>query len=125
MESKIYTVKILNAGLQTKSGRTYTEQHLREAAKTLCYRPLNINHSQTWLPFPENAVLEANWNPHLKALMAEIQISDPSVRRMIESGEIRTVSAEVLWKGDRLAAFTGLALVTADSLPVDRNSKIY
>lgn len=124
MESKIYTVKILNAGLQSKTGKTFTERLMTEATKTLNYRPLNINHREQ-LPFPENTVLEANWNPYLKALMAEIQISDPNIRRMIESGEIRTVSAEVLWKGDRIAAFIALALLTIDTAPADRNSRIY
>ena len=69
--------------------------------------------------------LEANWNPNLSALFADIQIEDSKTRDMIGSGEIQRLSVEALWKDHHIVAFTALALVTSQGSPVDKYSRIY
>ena len=122
---KIYTCKVLTAGTPSRfEGRTYTAELIEPAAKTLSYRPLNINHFDP-LPFPDNMTLEANWNPYLSALFADIQVEDSKTRDMITSGEIQRLSVEALWIGARIVAFTAVALVTNLRSPIDKSSRIY
>ena len=128
--AKIWKAKVLHAGT-TRNNVTFTREELAKAARSLSMRPLNINHptlggsDSRWLPYPENAVIHAEYEDD--AIEAILYISDPHVNKMIEEGEINAVSVE--WRAlkehpiDGLkpegVVFPALALLTKDTPPGD------
>ncbi|MFN3622417.1 MAG: hypothetical protein ACK4TI_05955, partial [Nitrososphaerales archaeon] len=128
--AKVWRAKVLHVG-QTRNDIVFTRDELAKAARSLSMRPININHPQLgaanakWLPYPENAVIHAEFEDD--AIEALLYISDPEVNKMIESGEINAVSVE--WRAlkeyqvDGLkpegVVFSALALLTKDTPPGD------
>lgn len=129
--ARVWKVKALHVGT-TKNRTKFTEEELRAAARSLAWRPVNINHPSInnhpkarYLPFPENAVISAEYENG--AVEAIVWISDPDVNRMIETGEINKASIEWVARDAKQVngiepkgvVFTGLALLTKDLEPGD------
>lgn len=134
--AKIWKVRALHVGTTGNKTR-FTEDELRLAARSLAWRPVNINHAglikhekARHLPFPDNAVISAEYEDG--TVEALVLISEPEVNRMIESGEINKASVE--WVARRIdqvdgiephgLVFTGLALLTKDVQPGDPLTEI-
>ncbi|MEM2910405.1 MAG: hypothetical protein QXO01_05015 [Nitrososphaerota archaeon] len=127
-DAKVWKVKALHVG-KTRNNTLFTEEELRAAARSLAMRPVSINHSRM-LPFPENAVIAADYED--KAVEALVLISDPDINRMIESGEISGASVEWIARDaypvngvkPHGLVFTGLGLLTKDVEPGDPLARI-
>lgn len=133
-EGKIWKIEALHV-TTTKNRRKYTEQELREGARSLSWRPLNINHNEAaLLPYPENTTLEARYEPAIKGVVGRMRIADEVINSMIESGRINRLSVEQLpvdgESCDSVACeqhgvtFVGLALLTNDTTPGDGATRI-
>ena len=60
-------------------GTNFTKQELQTSAKTLSFRPVNIDHNQKYgqgkhLPYPTNSTLWMNYDPALEAVTGLIQL---------------------------------------------------
>jgi hypothetical protein len=114
----------------TRNGVEFTEEELRAAARSLGYRPLDLNHEPPELPFPENRVIDAEFeDARVEALIA---IRDLNAMNLIENKRIVAVSIECQYRwADVLCdnmecwlrpvgiIFTRLALLTPGVLPGD------
>ena len=132
--SSIYTVEAIHV-TTTRNRRKYTESELTAAARSLSFRPININHdpNQT-LPFPENATLFMEFDNISKSVKGKFRILDHGINRLINTHRINQVSIEQLpTKGETCneisceqhgVAFIGLALLKSDILPGDRFANI-
>lgn len=120
--SHIYKIRAISATV-TGNRRDYTERELPVSARSLSFRPLNINHDHSeWLGFPENQTEVMDWDAQERAVVGTMKISDPQIIEMIDSGKIKKLSIEqVPYKGetcDRFKCiqngiiFTALALLT-------------
>ncbi len=128
-----YEVVASHADIKNRNGRVYTGEEIQRAASSLSERPLNINHDKKrMLPFPENQVLVAREEDALVECI--IQVADPRVNKMIESGEIKHVSIEGIYLDESKNThtteyptslhFTALALLTQDDEPGDAMAQI-
>lgn len=133
-EGKIWKIEALHV-TTTKNRRRYTEQELTLGARSLSYRPLNINHNDAaMLPYPENCTLETDYNATSRSVSGRMRIADEMINRMIESGRINRLSVEQLpVQGETCDAmaceqhgvtFVGLALLTSDTTPGDGDTRI-
>lgn len=98
----------------TRNNRKYTEQELVPAARSLSFRPLNVNHNDSQaLPYPINSTLEMDFNAPRKSVSGRMKIENntyydkntgkvntsglgKSVNDMIKSKEINKLSVEQL-----------------------------
>ncbi len=128
-----YEVVASHADIKNRNGRVYTGEEIQRAASSLSERPLNINHDKKRvLPFPENQVLVAREEDALVECI--IQVADPKVNKMIDSGEIKHVSIEGIYLDESKNTqateyptslhFTALALLTQDDEPGDPMAQI-
>jgi hypothetical protein len=128
-----YEVVAAHADIKNRNDRVYTADELRSSASSLSERPLNINHdSKRLLSFPENQVLAARYEDGIVECI--IQVADPEVNRMIDSGEISKVSIEGLYLDESKNTsdteypsslhFKALALLTKDDEPGDPLAEI-
>lgn len=132
----------------TGNKRKYTEDELKLGARSLSFRPININHDEElWLPHnpfnptdeSDNRTLALTFVPKDRGVSGKIQVADPDVNEMIERGEINRLSIEQIpVEGEDCACnmlegcfceqngvtFTGIALLTADTRPGDPETKI-
>lgn len=137
--SEIYKVEAIHV-TTTRNKRKYTEKELVLAARSLSFRPLNINHdTDRLLPFNErgvllNTTLEMMYDPEKKAVVGRIRISDTEIISSIKNKNINAVSIEQHpFEGESCGivsceqhgvVFIGLALIEKDIIPGDANTKI-
>jgi hypothetical protein len=125
----IYRVRAIHV-TKTRNQVEFTEDELKAAARSLGYRPLNLNHTPPDLPFPENRVIDAEYeDAEVEAL---ITVRDPSLILLIETKKIVAVSIECQYRYADLTCdddscwyqihgviFRGLALLTPGVEPGD------
>lgn len=96
-DAKIWKVTALTVTISDNK-RRYSKEELEEAAFTLSYRPIDINHASTRidkslvLPYPENATGLMYFDSNRNAIVGALRITDPEVNAKIESGVIKHVS---------------------------------
>jgi hypothetical protein len=132
--SKKWSVEAIHV-TTTRNKRRYTESELIAAARSLSFRPININHdpNQT-LPFPENCTLFMDFDSTSKSVKGEFRITDNHTNTMIEANQINKVSIEQLPTNGETCneisceqhgvAFIGMALLESDMIPGDENANI-
>ena len=126
----------------TGNKRKFTLKELEESARSLAFRPLNINHDETRrLPFfsesaefLENSTLEMHFAKERMSVFGRIRVSDEETNRKINSGDIEAVSIEQIpTKGESCneiyceqhgVAFIGLALLEKGVTPGDSRARI-
>jgi len=115
---------------KTRNGVEFTEEELKAAARSLAYRPLDLNHELPFLEFPQNRVIDAEYEE--ATVEALVAVRDPAIMSMIESKKITAVSVEAqfrwadvvcddesCWLRPVGIVFTGLGLLTPGVLPGD------
>ena len=131
---KVWNVRALSVTI-TGNKREYTREELQLGARSLSFRPLNINHDQSQiLPYPQNQTLEMEFDVNEDAVIGRIQVADPTINEMIESGKINKLSIEqVPTKGENCSStkctqkgvtFTALALLTKEVQAGDPSTEI-
>lgn len=126
----------------TGNNRKYTRQELELAARSLSYRPININHDRSrWLKYNpydpaarnSNSTLELEFDSARNGVVGRMQIVDSKVNEAIESGRLSKVSIEqVPVRGESCSEyceqhgviFTGIALLEDGVCPGDPTAKI-
>lgn len=137
--SEIYKVEAIHV-TTTRNKRKYTEKELILAARSLSFRPLNINHDiSRLLPFNEggvllNTTLAMKYDSEKKAVVGRIRISDSRTIQSIENKNIDALSIEqhpfdgescgVISCEQHGVVFIGLALIEKDITPGDANTII-
>jgi len=127
--ARIWKVEALHV-TTTRNKRKFTKAELEVSARSLSFRPVNINHdSSRQMPFPENATMAMHFNPHTMAVEGSFRVMDPAINAMIETGRINSVSIEQIpTLGETCnevqceqhgVAFIGMALLESDILPGD------
>ena len=122
-DGNYYLLETVHTGVM-KNLLNYSREELIQAARSLAFRPINVNHEK-WLPYWDNMVVDANFEGD--AVEVLIKITDPDVIHMIETGEITSASIEAdMVVGEWINGFAahrvrfhGLALVTRDRAPAD------
>jgi len=124
----VYRVRAIHVA-KSLNRFAYTEEELRDAGRTLAYRPLDLNH-ETPLPFPANRVIDSEYED--ACVEALIVVADPCIIQLIEAKKIVAVSVEgqyrradvvcdeyeCVWNPHGIA-LTGLALLTPGVQPGD------
>ena len=132
--TKLWNVRAISVTV-TGNNREYTRDELKAGARSLSFRPLNINHDPLEaLPYPDNQTLEMDFDVNTDAVTGRIQIDNPEINKMIESGDINKLSIEqqpvqgeecddfkCTQKG---VTFTALALLTKDMTAGDESTTI-
>jgi len=91
----IYRVRAIHVTKSLNSVE-FTEEELRTAARSLGYRPIDLNHEPPDLTFPENRVIDAEFeDSQVEALIA---VRDTGVMSMIEAKKITAVSVEAQYR---------------------------
>ena len=91
----IYRVRAIHV-TKTLNGVEFTEDELRAAARSLGYRPMDLNHEPPDLTFPENRVIDAEFeDARVEGLIA---VRDTGVMSMIEAKKITAVSVEAQYR---------------------------
>jgi len=138
-EGKIWHIEAIHV-TTTRNQRKYTQNELQAAARSLSFRPLNINHDDSqMLPYPENETLEMDFDANKNAVSGRMRVNSSEINRMIEQGLINKLSVEQIpIKGETCGCslvegcaceqhgitFVGLALLTADKQPGDPMTEI-
>ena len=121
---KLWKVRAISV-TTTGNNREYTREELKAGARSLSFRPLNINHDPLQeLSYPENQTLDMDFDINTDAVTGRIQVNNPEINQMIESGDINKLSIEQQpVKGEECddtkctqkgVTFTALALLTKD-----------
>lgn len=132
--TKLWNVRAISV-TTTGNNREYTRDELKAGARSLSFRPLNINHDPLEaLPYPDNQTLEMDFDVNTDAVTGRIQVDNPEINKMIESGDINKLSIEqqpvqgevcddnkCTQKG---VTFTALALLTKDMTAGDESTTI-
>ena len=128
-----YRVEAIHVGT-TRNQRKYSREELTLGARSLSYRPINLNHQEDrWLPYnfanpiaeDSNTTLNMEFVPEKNGVIGEVWVTDKTTRENIDMGRIRTVSIEQLpTKGESCSCllkectceqngivFTGIALL--------------
>ena len=124
--AKFYKTKALTVNISMNK-KDYTDlEQFKDAAPTLTWRPLNMNHDhKKFLPFPEARVDWAAYEDQAVECIIRIPNELKSIQAAIESGDIMHVSIEGEPRGASGNApeyynFTALALLEKDvTLPGD------
>lgn len=96
-EAKYWKVRALTANVSMGPARAdYTDLvELERSARTLTYRPLNLNHEPSkTLPFPENRVDWAEYEDNAVECIIRIHNSQVAVQQALENGDIVNPSIE-------------------------------
>lgn len=92
--AKVYQVEALHV-TTTGNKNKYTKEELLRGARSLSFRPLNINHNWSRaLPFPQNGTLAMEFDSTKNAVVGKIKISDPVINEMIATGKIKSLSVD-------------------------------
>ena len=127
--AKIYKVEAIHVST-TRNRRKFTKAELEAGARSLSFRPLNINHEESrGLKYPENSTRAMHFNVSKMAVEGTFRVTDPIINAMIETGRINSVSIEQIpTLGESCneiiceqhgVAFIGLALLESDVSPGD------
>ena len=130
----IFEVEAYHAG-RDSSGTEITPEELQQAAFTMSYKPLSINHAHMadrfsnarWLRYPENQCLEFWYDRKAVALRGQIRVKEPATWNAIRNREIKNVSVEFHSFGGsegKGMVFTGLALLTKEAKASDDRARI-
>lgn len=125
-DAKYYKTKALTANM-SMNRRDYSDvKHLKAAAPTLTWRPLNLNHDHAkFLAFPEARVDWAVFEDNAVECVIRIPNEMGTVQKAIENGDIMHVSIEGeprggTGKSPEMYNFTALALLEKNmTLPGD------
>ena len=131
---KLWKVRAISV-TTTGNNREYTREELKAGARSLSFRPLNINHDPLQeLSYPENQTLDMDFDINTDAVVGRIQVNNPEINQMIESGDINKLSIEQQpTKGEECddtkctqkgVTFTALALLTKDMQAGDESTTI-
>jgi hypothetical protein len=91
----VYRVRAIHV-TKTLNGVEFTEDELKAAARSLGYRPIDLNHEPPDLLFPENRVIDAEFeDAQVEALIA---VRDTGVMNLIEAKKIVAVSVEAQYR---------------------------
>lgn len=131
---KLWKVRAISV-TTTGNNREYTREELKAGARSLSFRPLNINHDPLQeLSYPENQTLDMDFDINTDAVVGRIQVNNPEINQMIESGDINKLSIEQQpVKGEECddtkctqkgVTFTALALLTKDMQAGDESTTI-
>ncbi len=97
---KYYKCLALTANMSMNYNDYSDLPEFRQAAGTLTWRPLNLNHDhKKFLPFPENRVDYATFEDNGVETVIRIDNAQRDVQRMIENGEILHPSIEANPRG--------------------------
>ncbi len=132
--AKLWSVEAIHV-TTTRNKRKYTESELIAAARSLSFRPLNINHEEAQtLPFPGNTTMFMEYDAMSRSVKGTFRVIDPHVNEMINSNRITTVSIEQLPTAGETCnkvsceqhgvAFIGLALLEQHLMPGDKDAVI-
>ena len=128
---KYYKVRALTANISMNHNDYSDRDKLEKSARTLTWRPLNINHDKSrFLPFPENRVDWAEFEDNAVETIIRIDNQQKDIQDKIDNGEIvnpsiegRPIGGERTRDGVFTPAFwnyTALALLEKDlTLPGD------
>lgn len=131
---KLWKVRAISV-TTTGNNREYTREELKAGARSLSFRPLNINHDPLQeLSYPDNQTLDMDFDINTDAVTGRIQVNNPEINQMIESGDINKLSIEQQpVKGEECddtkctqkgVTFTALALLTKDMQAGDESTTI-
>jgi hypothetical protein len=97
---KYYKCVALTANMSMNKNDYSDVPEFRQAAGTLTWRPLNLNHDhRKFLPFPENRVDYAVFEDNGVETIIRIDNEQADIQRMIENGEILHPSIEATPRG--------------------------
>ena len=97
---KYYKCLALTANMSMNRNDYSDVPEFKQAAGTLTWRPLNLNHDHTkFLPFPENRVDYAVFEDNGVETVIRVDNAQSDVQRMIENGEILHPSIEANPRG--------------------------
>lgn len=130
--SKFYHVEAIHV-TTTGNRRKFTEAELKEAGRSLSFRPININHDESkTLKYPQNATVEMHYNSVKKVVEGRLRIADKEIQKRMEAGEFPHVSIEQIpTRGESCneilceqhgVAFIGIALLETGVAPGDPNA---
>lgn len=114
--------------LESMNKNIYSEEELIRAARTLIGKPVNLNHDE---PLSGVEIVDAEYEDG--AVECVLKVTNDTVKRMIDSGEITHVSIEAGFRSAELVdgvkpkglVFTGLALLTKNVPPGIPLTRIY
>ena len=132
--TKLWNVRAISV-TTTGNNREYTREELKAGARSLSFRPLNINHDPLQeLAYPDSQTLEMDFDINTDAVTGRIQVNNSEINQMIESGDINKLSIEqqpVLGEEcddtkctQKGVTFTALALLTKDMQAGDESTTI-
>ncbi len=94
----------------TRNNRKYSREELTLGARSLSYRPIDINHDESrYLPYDyinplspnSNSTIIMDFIPEANGVVGDVWITDKVTNARIEAGEIKTVSIEQIpYKGE-------------------------
>jgi len=125
-EAKYYKVRALTATLSMNANDYSDLEDLERSARTLTWRPLNINHDpRQMLPFPQNRVDWAEYEDKAVEAIIRIDNDQADIQDKLDSGEIVNPSIEGEPRGGyrtedgrnvpKFYSFTALALLEKDA----------
>lgn len=93
-DGKFYKLRAVTANMSMNWNDYRDAQKMMQAARSLSWRPLNINHSRIPLPFPENRVHFATFEDNAVECIVRIDNSQRDIQRKLDMGEILHPSIE-------------------------------
>ena len=125
-QAKYYLIRALTANISMNNNDYGPYDRLEDAAKTLSWRPVNIDHDHSqWLPYPRTRTDFSNANEFSVEATLRVDNQDAWLQRMIDNGEILHPSIE--GRPDPMGGyhFTGMALLRkGEELPGDPLTEI-
>lgn len=115
--AKYYKVEALFP-VESMNGVVYEEEELIRAARTLIGKPVNLNHQK---PLEGVEIVDAEYENG--AVECILRVENKDIQKMIDDGEILHVSIEADYRmleesiRPKGLVFTGLALLTKETLP--------
>jgi hypothetical protein len=114
------------------NGIYHSEQELQRAAKSLSFRPIDLNHERLFtkdyrkhLPYPENQTLLMDYDPEKQAVVGWLELEE--CFGQILRGRQVAVSVETYYmdgaKG-KGSVFSGITLLSQDVQPADRRARL-
>jgi hypothetical protein len=132
-EAKVWKVEAIHV-TTTRNRRKFTLTELKEAGRSLSFRPLDINHDMDRvLPFPENKTRHMSFNQEKGVVEGTISVADKETNFAIETKKIEAVSIEQIPTKETCnevsceqhgVAFIALGLLEKGVLPGDVGARI-
>lgn len=124
-EAKYYLVRAITANI-SMNNKEYTKEKLMEAANTLSWRPVNLNHDHTaWFPYPRTRVDFSKYSDMSVEATLRVDNKDYLLQEMLDSGKIKHPSIEGRPDPNGGYHFMGMALLTVgEQVPGDPLTEI-